>query len=145
MKQSDKETLTPSVPKIEDLAKLIEQLPEEKKGELREYLRIERSVTTFSGPIPSPEVFSQYPEWAQKDIMLLAKDEQHIRSDESVGIQKIDRMKIRGSVFLGLGVLGLAAYALYLGGDITAVFLVFMSPLSSLIALAKHWLTASQP
>lgn len=120
---------------IKELAEQIAELPEERQEKifeaaqdllkLQKEIQIESTVlSTYSGPLPPPEHLAEYERivpGAGKKMFEMVENEQRIRATVLEGGVKNDRRRIDGAILLGIGVLGIAAFATYLGEPIIAV------------------------
>ena len=113
----------------ERLRNLIADLPEEER---RQILKAAGRLTSleatfsafFSGPLPPPSYFEEYerilPGSAQA-ILDMAKEEQKITTESLRGPLANERLKTWGAIWIGTGMLAVAAYATYLGNAVIAV------------------------
>lgn len=113
----------------EQIGNLIANLPEDQRRQILDaagqLVTLESTISAFfSGPIPPPSHLEEYerilPGSAQA-IMDMAREEQRIKADSLRGPLANERLKTWGSIWIGTGMLLVAALATYLGHAVIAI------------------------
>ena len=121
------------------LSELFRDVPEDRQEELLGILGlVERqiSITSSSGPIPSPEMLERYKQ-IQSDyperILKMAEKEQKGRIESLERVDHIEIRKVNGAIFLGFGVLVVAGIATIMGQIAIAIPLGIIGIVGSVI------------
>ena len=113
----------------EELAELLDGLPDEKKAKVMAIVHTERSV--FSGPLPHPDLLKDYeeaqPGAANIIINMATKEQDHRHHMEDDMLKQRSRKQNRGQMYgCGLAVFfALVAFAMTLTGHETVAGVVF--------------------
>ncbi len=136
------------VPKNSDLGELkqkIAELPEEDRVQILRQLGQENVVSTatlHSGPLPDPADFQAYEDTcpgAADRILAMAENEQAIRREGQQFAAQSDKLRIRTSGGLGIGLLAVAIVALLTGGAGTYVSIPF-GLAGTVVTLIRLWM-----
>ena len=134
---------------LKALKKQISELPEEDRVQILRQLGQENVVSTatfHSGPLPDPADFQAYEETcpgAADRILSMAENDQAIRREGQQFAAQSDKLRIRTSGVLGIGLLAVAAVALFTGGAGTYVSIPF-GLAGTAVTLIRLWMQHRQ-
>ena len=121
----------------QEVAAYIENLPTEQKLKLAQELARHTTIeTTFSGPLPPPDVLQQYQDTlpnAADRIFTMAEKEQQLRASGQASAFENERKRIGIVLWLGLALIAVAGLATWHGNTYIALSLGLAGTISALI------------
>ena len=126
-----------------ELDEFVESLTSEQRGQLARKLFVgHRVVSTFIGPLPSPEDFKKYnqvvPDAAER-ILSMAEKEQQMRFEGQTKALANDSKRINRSTIISMALVVVAGLAAWKGFVAIAVPLGLAGVIASIIRLLNDW------
>ena len=138
-------------PSREQVGDFLARLPEDQRKEILAASGHLVSLTTsenYSGQVPDPataEVYERLAPGSAKRFIDLAEKEQDIRTETMRRSYRLEVMKIFGSISLSVLLLGISAFATWLGNAIIAVPIGLAGVISLFFRLYRSGKSANGP